>query len=205
MIRLPRALLGEPTPPHARRPPCLALRGRALPALEVVEGGRARGDPAAHGHAEALFAPLHDLAREERREGTSQQELGLAAPKLEVRGQPAHEVDDLAVEEGGAHLERVAHAGPVHLRQDTVLKIELGEELERAVHQRSAARAVPRLDGLGVDVLGVDRLAQQLGELGGPERGEPDGVPQVRRMVEAGQRAFEAELEAHVAVRGGKP
>lgn len=200
MIRPPRALLGEPTPPHPRRPPCLALPGR-----KVIEGGGTRGDPAAHGHAEALLAPLHDLAREERREGTSQQELGLATPELEVRRQPAHEVDDLAVEEGGTHLERVAHAGPVHLRQDTVLEIELGEELERAVHQRSAARAVPRLDRLGVDLLDVDRLAQQLAELGGSERSEPDGVPQVRRMVEAGQRALEPEIEAHVAVRGGKP
>ncbi len=200
MIGLPRAVLGEAAATETARG-----TGRALPGRETVEGRAARGDPAAHRHAEALLAPIHDLTREEGREGAPQYELGLSTAQLEVPGQATHEVDEVAVEEGRAHLERVPHARAVDLGQDAVLEVELGEELERAVHQGARARAVPGLDGLGVDLLGVDRLAQQLPELRRPEWGEPDRVPERRWVIEAREGALETEVEAHVAVRHGEP
>ena len=83
-----------------------------------------------------------------------------------------------------------------------VLEIEAGKELQGAVDQGLARAALPALDGLGVELLGIHGLGEELFDLPGLEGAHPDRVPHAARMGEAGQGALDLEVEADVAVGG---
>ena len=57
------------------------------------------------------------------------------------------------------------HAGAVDLGEDVLLQVEAREELQRPVDEAEPVGRLPCLDRLRVEVLGVDRSAQQLADL----------------------------------------
>src|SRR5207249_5589505 len=79
------------------------------------------------------------------------------ALQLQRRGQAGGVLDQRVVQEGGAHLERGGHRGPVHLGQQIVLQVEQEVGQEQRV-QGLAHRHAPQ-HGAGV----LQRIVGRLG------------------------------------------
>ena len=178
--------------------------------VAVVEVEFPFAQPAADRHAEALFRALDELTRQQRRERSFQNPFRLAVAQLERPRDAPREIDELDVEERRTRFERAHHRSAIDLREDVVLQIDGGPELQRAVDEVRLRAAFPRLDRFAVDFLLVDRLAEQPGEIARLERAHPDGIPQLRAIAQAHERAFHFEVEADVGVahrqaRGDEP
>ena len=129
--------------------------------IEMLTEQRVRGlgsdatvaKPSADRDAKAFLFAMDDLGGQELFGGALEEVFGGFPPELERVRQATSKIGDLDIEEGTANLERVHHAGAVGFREDAILQVDFGVELQGPIHRIGCGARLPGLDRLAVDFL----------------------------------------------------
>jgi hypothetical protein len=180
--------------------------------IEMLAEKRIRGlrnyatgaEPSTDGGAKAFLFAMDDLGGQELFGGALEEVFGGFPPELERVRQATSKIGDLDIEEGTANFERVHHAGAVGFREDAILQVDFGVELQGPIHRIGCGARLPGLDRLAVDFLDRKSGLREARKVGGFERSEPNGIPKPRGMIEPSQGAFDFKIEADVFVGNGE-
>ena len=135
-------------------------------------------EPDAERHAEALLAPVEDVARQQRGRHFLQHVLAPAVLDLQRRRQRGRELDDLVVEQRHARLDRVRHAHAIDLRQHVLRQVGLGVEPHHLARPRQLREAL--------EVAGEPRFG--IGSVERAPRRRRSAAPASRRRRRSGSR-----------------
>ena len=146
---------------------------------------------------EALFGPVQHFARQQRFQRALEDVFALAAVQLQRGRQRQAPGDEFIVQQRGPHLQRVGHAGAVHLGQDVagqpglqvgVLRCQQGVFGGGVLHQRGEAGGRIITIQAGAQGRGVQRAAA-----GHLDLGHRAGIAQRTVQAEFVQRVLGAQ------------
>ena len=182
--------------------PHRAPQHAALPQApdRFVQDARMLLEPTMHRQAKSGFRPIQVTRRQSRLHQAAYQNLPAAAALVhQQRGVDAqHELDQPMVEQRGSYLERMRHAGPVHLGQQSLGQVRVQIEPAQLRQRVKAPRA--RIADKTTDSRNRSRARTGRAHRRSAQR----SFRRARRRRPAGRRTLGAASRRPIARAGGR-